>query len=72
MSQIYTTVCDEYFFFGETEFYYKKQDQGSTEKHFRKFIINYLVQKKAFVSLQGNILNQKNANFIQNVRKKVS
>ena len=32
------------FSFGKTEFYYKKQqDQGSTEKHFRKFIINYLV-----------------------------
>ena len=49
------------FSFGETKFYYKKQDQGSTEKHFRKFIINYLVLKKAFISLQGNILNQKNA-----------
>ena len=27
---------------------------------------------KAFVSLQGNVLNQKNANFIQNVTKEVS
>ena len=25
----------------------KKQDQGSTEKHFRRYIINYLVYKKA-------------------------
>ena len=51
------------FSFGEPEFDYRKQDQGSTEKHFNIIVVSFEI----FASLQGNTINQKNAYFIQNV-----